>query len=116
MFKFIYSRIVLSTVLIPLIFAAKFATDVDPPAVLTPTNDMLFSKKDPTKPDLDFIKNHFAREGRLTEEQALYIINKGTECLKKEPNMLEIEAPITGIVLINILIYIILNLRFHSLW
>jgi hypothetical protein len=31
----------------------------------------------------------------LTEQQALWIIKKGTEILKSEPNMLEMDAPIT---------------------
>ena len=61
-----------------------------------PTNEQFFSKKDPTKPELEFLKNHFLREGRLTDEQAMLIVQKGTEILKKEPNMLDIEAPITG--------------------
>jgi serine/threonine-protein phosphatase 2B catalytic subunit len=55
-----------------------------------------YSKKDPSKPDIDNLRNHFAREGRLTEEQAMIILNKTTEILRKEPNMLDIDAPITG--------------------
>jgi serine/threonine-protein phosphatase 2B catalytic subunit len=31
----------------------------------------------------------------LTEQQALWIIRKGTEVLKAEPNLLEMDAPIT---------------------
>jgi serine/threonine-protein phosphatase 2B catalytic subunit len=31
---------------------------------------------DRTKPDIAFLKNHFYREGRLTEEQALFILRK----------------------------------------
>ena len=31
----------------------------------------------------------------MTEQQALWIIKKGTEILKSEPNMLEMDAPIT---------------------
>jgi hypothetical protein len=31
----------------------------------------------------------------LTEDQALWIIRKGTEVLKSEPNLLEMDAPIT---------------------
>ncbi|KAJ3282224.1 3',5'-cyclic-nucleotide phosphodiesterase (PDEase) (3':5'-CNP) [Borealophlyctis nickersoniae] len=69
--------------------------DVPAPAVNKPTPEQFFSKKDPTKPDVEFLKNHFSKEGRLTEEQALLIISKGTELLKKEPNLLEIDAPIT---------------------
>lgn len=31
----------------------------------------------------------------MTEEQALWILRKGTEVLKSEPNLLEMDAPIT---------------------
>lgn len=41
-----------------------------------PTDDQFFSKADKAKPDIAFLKNHFYREGRLTEEQALYILEK----------------------------------------
>lgn len=74
---------------------SRICNESEPPAVSKPTNEQFFSKKDPTKPDLEFLKNHFLREGRLTDEQAMLIVQKGTEILKKEPNMLDIEAPIT---------------------
>ena len=61
-----------------------------------PTNDQFFSKTDKTKPDLAFLKNHFYREGRLKEEHALYIIDKATQLLRAEPNVLAVEAPVTG--------------------
>lgn len=73
----------------------RVMAEVPPPAATRPTPEQFWSKKDPTKPDVAFLKNHFFREGRLTEEQALYIINKGTEILKKEPNVLDIEAPVS---------------------
>jgi serine/threonine-protein phosphatase 2B catalytic subunit len=41
-----------------------------------PTDEQFWSKNDKTKPDIAFLKNHFYREGRLTEEQALYILQK----------------------------------------
>lgn len=66
--------------------------------MLVPTDEQFWSKEDPTKPDHAFLKNHFYREGRLTEEQALYIIDKGSEILRSEPNMLYVEAPVTGTV------------------
>lgn len=65
------------------------------PALNTPDDDTFWSKEDPTKPNLQFLKQHFYREGRLTEEQALWIINTGTQLLRAEPNLLEMDAPIT---------------------
>lgn len=76
-----------------------FWSEVQAPAVMVPTDDQFWSKERPGLPDIAFLKNHFYREGRLTEEQALYIIEKGTEILRKEPNLLEVGAPITGTVL-----------------
>lgn len=60
-----------------------------------PTNEQFWSPQDPTKPNLQFLKQHFCREGRLTEEQALWILQAGTDVLKAEPNLLEMDAPIT---------------------
>ena len=61
-----------------------------------PTDAQVYSREDPTKPDIAFLKNHFYREGRITEEQALYILDKGTDLLRAESNLLEVDAPITG--------------------
>ncbi|KAG5219819.1 3',5'-cyclic-nucleotide phosphodiesterase (PDEase) (3':5'-CNP) [Salix suchowensis] len=52
--------------------------------------------RDRSKPDIAFLKNHFYREGRLSEEQAIWIIEMGAEILKKESNVLSVDAPITG--------------------
>ncbi|RIA97207.1 calcineurin [Glomus cerebriforme] len=73
----------------------RLCKDVQAPAVQIPVSEDFFSKEDPEKPDIAFLKNHFYREGRISEEQALYIITKGTEILKQEPNLLEVDAPIT---------------------
>lgn len=61
-----------------------------------PTDAQFFSREDPSKPDIAFLKNHFYREGRLKEEQAIYIIEKAAEILRAEPNLLTVEAPVTG--------------------
>jgi len=61
-----------------------------------PTAEQFFSKEDPTKPDINFLKNHFYREGRLSDEQALYILEKATDLLKQEPNLISVDAPVTG--------------------
>ncbi|KAI9334708.1 Serine/threonine-protein phosphatase 2B catalytic subunit [Obelidium mucronatum] len=73
----------------------RITKDVEAPAVFLPTAAQFFSQKDGTKPDLAFLKSHFLKEGRLTEDQALSIINRGTELLKKEPTLLDVAAPIT---------------------
>jgi serine/threonine-protein phosphatase 2B catalytic subunit len=70
--------------------------DVPAPTVAPPTDEEFWSDERPGLPDIHFLKNHFYREGRLTEDQALYIIEKCSEILKSEPNLLEVGAPITG--------------------
>jgi serine/threonine-protein phosphatase 2B catalytic subunit len=52
--------------------------------------------RDRSKPDVAFLKNHFYREGRLSEDQAMWIITRATEILRKEENVLNVDAPITG--------------------
>jgi serine/threonine-protein phosphatase 2B catalytic subunit len=66
-----------------------------------PTDDVFFSKTDKSKPDVAFLKNHFYREGRIKEEHALYIIEKATQLLRAEPNVLTVDAPVTGAPLRN---------------
>ncbi|KAJ7486665.1 Metallo-dependent phosphatase-like protein [Mycena latifolia] len=73
----------------------RVVKDVQAPAPQVPTDAQFFAASDPTKPDIAFLKNHFYREGRLSEEQALYIIEKATEVLRSEPNMLALEGPVT---------------------
>ncbi|PUU78664.1 Metallo-dependent phosphatase-like protein [Tuber borchii] len=73
----------------------RVCKDVQAPAFHKPTKEQFYDSNDPTKPDLAFLKQHFYREGRLTEEQAIFIINRGTEILRTEPNLLEMDAPIT---------------------
>ncbi|KAK7024750.1 Serine/threonine-protein phosphatase [Favolaschia claudopus] len=69
--------------------------DVQAPAPTIPTQEQFFAASDPSKPDIAFLKNHFYREGRLSEEQALYIIEKATDILRSEPNMLALDGPVT---------------------
>ncbi|KAJ0423427.1 calcineurin A [Aspergillus carlsbadensis] len=73
----------------------RVVKEVQAPALTTPTDEQFWSPEDPSKPNLTFLKQHFYREGRLTEDQALWIIQAGTQILKAEPNLLEMDAPIT---------------------
>jgi serine/threonine-protein phosphatase 2B catalytic subunit len=71
------------------------AIDVQAPAIQKPTDEQFYEDSTRQKPNIQFLKQHFYREGRLTEEQALFIIRKGSELLRAEPNLLEMDAPIT---------------------
>ncbi|EJD43398.1 Metallo-dependent phosphatase [Auricularia subglabra TFB-10046 SS5] len=73
----------------------RVVKEVQAPAFNFPTDEQFFAAHDPTKPDIVFLKNHFYREGRVTEQQALYILEKATELLRAEPNVLDVDAPIT---------------------
>ena len=61
-----------------------------------PTDDVFFSKSEKGRPDVEFLKEHFYRQGRIKEEHALYIINKATQLLCAEPNILTVNGPVTG--------------------
>ncbi|KAI0814627.1 Serine/threonine-protein phosphatase 2B catalytic subunit [Xylaria sp. FL0064] len=73
----------------------RVCKEVQAPAMFKPTDEQFFEDDSHTKPNIAFLKQHFYREGRLTDEQALWIIKMGTELLRKEPNLLEMDAPIT---------------------
>ncbi|KAF8156848.1 Metallo-dependent phosphatase-like protein [Crassisporium funariophilum] len=75
----------------------RVVKDVQAPAMFKPTPEQFFNKQgqDRSKPDIAFLKNHFYREGRLDEDQALWILEKATEILRKEGNVLQVDAPIT---------------------
>jgi serine/threonine-protein phosphatase 2B catalytic subunit len=73
----------------------SFKADVQAPSTQPPSKEQFFAPGHPNKPNLAFLKQHFYREGRLTEEQALWIIQTGTQVLRAEPNLLEMDAPIT---------------------
>ncbi|KAI1342061.1 Metallo-dependent phosphatase-like protein [Xylariaceae sp. FL0016] len=75
--------------------AERVCKDVQAPAMFKPTDEQFFEDDTHTKPDINFLKSHFYREGRLTDEQALWIIKTGTDLLRQESNLLEMDAPIT---------------------
>ena len=47
-------------------------------------------------PNVGFLRKHFFREGKLTEQQILFILGKVMEIFKAEPNVLRLQAPITS--------------------
>jgi serine/threonine-protein phosphatase 2B catalytic subunit len=79
------------------LWIADTSVQVQAPSPNIPTDSQFFSSADQSKPDIAFLKNHFYREGRLSEEQALWILARGSEMLRREPNVLNVDAPITGV-------------------
>ncbi|ODQ64438.1 Metallo-dependent phosphatase [Nadsonia fulvescens var. elongata DSM 6958] len=73
----------------------RVVKSVPAPAWSKPTDEQFYDPIDPSKPNLEFLKNHFIREGRLTDEQTLFILKKAGDYLKSEPTLLEVDAPIT---------------------
>ncbi|GAA5861064.1 hypothetical protein JCM1840_003068 [Sporobolomyces johnsonii] len=73
----------------------RVVKDVQAPAFFKPTDDQFYADDTRSKPDIAFLKNHFYREGRLTDDQALFILTEATKILRAEPNLLEVDAPIT---------------------
>ncbi|POY71124.1 calcineurin family phosphoesterase [Rhodotorula taiwanensis] len=73
----------------------RVVKDVQACASQKPTDEQFYSDATKTKPNIAFLKNHFYREGRLTDEQALFILTEATKILREEPNLLEVDAPIT---------------------
>lgn len=47
-----------------------------------------------------FLKEHFFKEGRLTEAQALRILEEATRLLKMEPNMVTVTSPVTSALIV----------------
>lgn len=66
---------------------------IDSPATFTPSDDQVFLPSG--LPNCDFLKDHFFKEGRLKEEQAIRILNDATDLLASEPNLLQVPAPVT---------------------
>ncbi|KAI3647031.1 hypothetical protein MP228_007252 [Amoeboaphelidium protococcarum] len=73
----------------------RILKEVPAPVAYLPTDEQFYSKQRPGYPNLEFLRQHFIHEGRLTTQQALLIIQKTTEILKHESNVLDVDAPIT---------------------
>ncbi|KAH8109956.1 Metallo-dependent phosphatase [Phellopilus nigrolimitatus] len=73
------------------------APSVPEPAWHKPRDEEFFvtSAYGKRNPNPEFLRHHFLREGRLTDEQALYLLQEATHLLSTEPNLLEVQGPIT---------------------
>ena len=52
---------------------------------------------------LELLKDHLLNEGRLTEDQTVFILDEATQLMSREPNMLNLTGPITGACAVNLL-------------
>lgn len=75
-------------------FTKRFV-DIPYPRSTRATIKDIFDKE---KVQIDKLKTHFYEEGRLDIECALKIIENGTKILSKEPNLLILTDPMTGIL------------------
>ncbi|KAH3683700.1 hypothetical protein WICPIJ_005319 [Wickerhamomyces pijperi] len=61
---------------------------------LKPTDAQVFHA-DTGLPNIPFLKDHFLREGRLSSDQVLKILDMANGIFAKEANLLEVQSPIT---------------------
>ncbi|KAF8504454.1 Metallo-dependent phosphatase [Russula emetica] len=75
----------------------RHAKSVQQPARTPPTDEQFWMNDHHgrRKPNADFLREHFIREGRLTEIQALAILRQATDLLTTEPNVLKVKSPVT---------------------
>ena len=57
-----------------------------------PTEE-LFDRNGNPRPEK--LKEHFSKEGRLLEKDAIALINRAAAIFKKEPNVLHVQDPVT---------------------
>ncbi|KAI0036335.1 Metallo-dependent phosphatase [Vararia minispora EC-137] len=70
---------------------------VQPPITSTPPDEQLYTNDSygRRRPSPQFIRQHFLREGRLREDQALAILRQATDVLSAEANVLKVKSPVT---------------------
>ncbi|CAA7262516.1 unnamed protein product [Cyclocybe aegerita] len=69
---------------------------VPPPAAHKPSDaDFFVGDGTRKKVNHEYLKKHFFHEGRLTERQALHILDEATNILAREENMVPVKSPVT---------------------
>jgi serine/threonine-protein phosphatase 2B catalytic subunit len=75
--------------------ADRVHPSVPAPPLFPLTTDDLFGSDSGTVPDLKVLREHLLREGRLTPECAYKLIGLASQQFQSEPNILELQYPIT---------------------
>ena len=99
-------------------YTERQVKNVPHPATNKPKDEEFFAhdRNGAPIPNLDFIREHFLAEGKLTEQQAIYILERTTDLLSREPNMLSVPSPVTGESLYPIGPRYCLTMCYLSLW
>ncbi|KAK2462791.1 hypothetical protein APHAL10511_005182 [Amanita phalloides] len=72
----------------------RVVQNVPEPASYNPPDAHIFEPGQ-RLPNVSFLKQHFIREGRVTEAQALEIIKRTTFLFEKDPNLVYVSSPVT---------------------
>lgn len=73
----------------------RVVKDVIYPEPKNPSDEQLWEDRKRGIVNINFLTEFFRKEGRLREDQALEIIERGTAILAAEPNLLHLDAPTT---------------------
>ena len=78
---------------------ARQVKSVPPPAAYKPTDEQFYAtdSRGRRKPNHEFIREHFLREGRLREDHVMTILRQATDLLSVEANVLKVKSPVTGV-------------------
>ncbi|KAI8973154.1 Metallo-dependent phosphatase [Trametes punicea] len=74
------------------------APHIPPPAIHIPTDDEFFVLDPHTgrhRPNVEYLKQHFFHEGRISHQHALFILEQATDLMSREPNLLAVPSPVT---------------------
>eukprot|EP00053_Salpingoeca_punica_P017394 m.167545 g.167545 ORF g.167545 m.167545 type:complete len:478 (+) comp17195_c0_seq3:255-1688(+) len=77
----------------PIDYTQRQRADVPPPTAKILSVEDVY-KKDGL-PDDELLLEHFKQEGRVTVELAMRIVEEATVLLRAEPNVLDVQAPVT---------------------
>jgi len=75
----------------------RHVKNVPQPVASRPTEEQFWmnDQHGRRKPNAEFLREHFLREGRVTEVQALAILRQCTDVFTAEPNVLKVKSPVT---------------------